>query len=65
MNKKQTKHFIPYKDYAGTGTPACNCFQDLPAGLPDLAALLEESAKGRRDTNCGNCQRTRVFRKLK
>ena len=65
MKRKQTKHFVPNKVDGDHGTPACNCFQDLPAGFPDLAALPEESAKGRRDTNCGRCRRTRVFRKLK
>lgn len=64
MKKKQTKHFVPNKGSLGYGTPACNAFQDLP-GWPNLAALLDETAKTRRGVTCGNCRRTRVFRKLK
>ena len=60
MKKEQTKHFVPDKR---NDTPACNAFQE--PDWPNLAALSDEIAKGRRDTNCGNCRRTRVFRKLK
>ena len=60
--KKQTKHFVLNKE-AIFSTPVCNIFQE--PGWPNLGALPDETAKGRRDTNCGNCRRTRVFRKLK
>jgi len=62
--KKQTKHFVLNKDAWGCGTPACNCFQDLP-DWPELKALQGEIAKGRRDTTCRNCRRTKIFRKVK
>lgn len=61
--KKQTKHFVLDKDCYGTGTPACNCFQ-VPS-WPNLSAFEDEIAKGRRDTNCKRCRRTKVFRKIK
>lgn len=63
MKKKQTKHFIPGKDCIGTGIPACNAFQE--PNWPYLPALPQEVAKTRRGVTCGNCRRTRVFRKLK
>lgn len=65
MKKKQTKHFVPDKDNIGSGTPACNCFQDLP-GWPDLSAHTAwgEVAKTKRGVTCKNCRRTRIFRKL-
>lgn len=60
---KQTKHFVPNKDSIGTGTPACNTFQE--PDWPDLEALPQEVAKTRRQVTCKNCRKTRVFRKLK
>ena len=63
MKQKQTKHFVPKQDKSGMGVPACNIFQE--PDWPNLPALPEEVAKGRRDTNCRSCRRTRVFRKLK
>ena len=64
MKKKQTKHFVPVKIDGDHETPACNCFQELP-DWPNLSALSVETAKTRRQVTCGNCRRTRVFRKLK
>lgn len=64
--KKQIKHFVPIKKAKdGWGTPACNCFQ-IP-GWPNLEALPErgEVAKTRRGVTCGNCRRTKIFRRIK
>ena len=63
MKKKRIKHFVPDKDAWGSGVPACNIFQEK--GWPNLPALPDEVAKTRRGVTCGNCRRTRVFRKLK
>ncbi len=72
MKKKQTKHFVPDKDFyidnrgrdlTMVGIPACRCYRDAN-GAP-LKAFNTETAKGRRDTTCGRCRRTKVFRKLK
>lgn len=62
MKRKQTKHFVLEKDDDGAGTPACNCFQELP-NFPNLIAIPNEIAKTRRDTTCKNCRRTKIFRK--
>ena len=68
MRKKQTKHFVPNKnDYRG-GVPACHGFGRSTISGRFLSALgppFEEVAKTRRGVTCGNCRRTRVFRKLK
>jgi len=64
MKKEKIKHFVPDKDYDGNGLPACNCFQGGFEAV-SLPALPEEIAKRRRGVTCGNCRRTRVFRKLK
>ena len=58
---KRLKHFIPKKDSLGDGTPACNCFGDNLYAFK----IFEEVARTRRDVICKNCQKTRVFRKLK
>ena len=72
MKKKQTKHFVPnqdsYIDNRGpalslVGIPACKCYRDF-GGIP-LKAFRMETAKGRWDTNCKNCRRTKIFRKVK
>lgn len=63
MKRKQIKHFVLKKNYSGMGTPACNCFQE--PDWPNLPALSNETAKGRRDTTCKNCRRTKVFKKMK
>jgi len=72
MKKKQTKHFVPdedsYNDNRGSaltliGIPACKCYRDFNGA--SLKAFRKETAKTRRGITCGNCQRTRVFRKLK
>ena len=58
MMKK--KHFVPNRFYytPENGFAACN--QEFYA-LGDCG----EVAKTRKDVTCGNCRRTRVFRKLK
>ena len=61
--KKWTQHFVPNKARWGGGIPACNGFQCK--GFPTLEAFSDETAKTRRGVTCGNCRRTRVFRKLK
>lgn len=63
--KKQTKHFVLYKNSFGDGVPACDCYSFGPHS--DLYAFSQdgEVAKTRRDVTCGNYRRTRVFRKLK
>lgn len=64
MKKKQIKHFVPNL-ICKVGTPACQGFnfngnRDMPAFVDD-----GEIAKTRRGVTCGNCRRTRIFRKLK
>lgn len=65
MKKKQTKHFVPNKSSYGDGVPACDCFSF--ADFDGLFAFSSEGevAETRRGVTCGNCKRTRVFRKLK
>ncbi len=67
MKKKQTKHFVPNedRDKCGMGVPACSCFGYGRFTRTLLPALPEEIAKTRRGVNCGNCRRTRIFRRLK
>ncbi len=66
MKKKKIKHFVPNKDRVhNNGVPACRCFDHLLAKNIPALIHLGEVAKGRRDTNCGSCRRTKVFRKLK
>ncbi len=62
------KHFVPIKDWdAGGGTgdiggiPVCKGFKK---GYPAWKGF-GEIAKTRRGVTCGNCRRTRVFRKLR
>ena len=66
MKKKQTKHFVPNKDSEGSGIAACNGFTGS-YGIVSYPAHTHwgEVAKTRRGVTCGNCRRTRVFRKLK
>ena len=67
MKKKQTKHFVPKKDERGAGIPACHGFGKFGDGdfLWAFKTPFEEVAGSRKTTTCGNCQRTRVFRRLK
>ena len=65
MKKKQIKHFVPEKNERGDGVPACNGFADKDIGSLIIFSGWGEIAKTRRDVTCGNCRRTRVFRKLK
>lgn len=59
--KMNEKHFVPNKNSCGDGTPACNCFGDNLYAFP----IFKEVAKTRVGVTCKNCQRTRVFKKLK
>lgn len=63
MSKKQILHFVPDKDYIGSGTPACNAFQE--PNWPNLPTFLRETARTRRQVTCGNCKRTKLFRKVR
>lgn len=67
MTKKQTKHFVADKDTEGSGITACNCFGYGEHPRIPLSGHIHwgEVAKTRRGVTCGNCRRTRVFRKLK
>ena len=68
MKKKPTKHFVSVIDRSADGgsglsggVPAGNCYgKKLPAWTG-----FGEIAKTRRGVTCGNCRKTRVFRKLK
>ncbi len=66
MKKKLTKHYVPEKSAPlihNYGYPACHCYRHSIIG--NLVALAEEGNLTRRGITCGNCRRTRVFRKLK
>ena len=59
MKKKQIKHFVvEIFPISRSGIPACN----LGAYIFDANGTI---AKTRRGVTCGNCRRTRIFRKLK
>jgi len=66
---KKTKHYIPHKEKGLWGRnpligyPACSCFRDH--NRSPLKAFKDESARNRGDTTCGNCKRTKIFRKIK
>ena len=63
MKEKQTKHFVPKKSDLGRfGYPACHCYHNRN-GL--LVALSDEASFRRKGTTCKNCQRTKIFRKVK
>ena len=63
MKKKQIKHFVIRKSY-GTkyGYPICHCYKSM---VGYLIAFNSEGSRIRKKVTCGNCKRTRVFRKLK
>ena len=65
MMKKKTKHFVPNKNYNGSGYPACNGYTDCQGSSFLAYAAWGEIAKTRRSVTCGNCRRTRIFRKIK
>ncbi|KKN53848.1 hypothetical protein LCGC14_0598070 [marine sediment metagenome] len=68
MREKQTKHFVPnrYNDNRGEmGIPICHCFGHGRFTRSLLPALPEEIAKTRRGVTCGNCKRTKLFRKVR
>ena len=64
MKKKQIKHFVTGKYFIVPkyGYPVCHCYGDISGYL---IALLDEGTRIRKKVTCGNCRRTRVFRKLK
>lgn len=65
MKKKQTRHFVPDKDRLGNGVPACHCFDhSLVKNMPALA-YIGEVARTRKQVTCGNCKRTKLFRKVR
>jgi len=59
MKKKQIRHFVPIRPYVPDSGPAA-CNSDFYA-----IGTMGEVAKTRRGVTCGNCRRTRIFRKLK
>ncbi len=66
MKKKQTKHFVPNKTkgVSGSGIPACNCFNYWECPLPAWVGF-GEVARTRAGVTCKNCQKTKVFRKIR
>jgi len=70
MKEKQTKHFVLDEELVSTlkgemGTPVCKCFGRSIISGNFLSAFPEEIAKTKRGVTCGNCRRTRIFRKIK
>ena len=64
MKKKQIKHFVTGKSYGSVyGWPVCRCYPSVTGGY--LIAFSDEGTRIRKSVTCGNCRRTRVFRKLK
>ena len=65
MKKKQVKHFVTGKSPIGPGHygyPVCHCYKSI---VGYLIAFNDEGSRIRKKVTCGNCRRTRVFRKLK
>lgn len=65
MKKKQVKHFVTGKHphVSKYGYPVCRCYKSKVVGY--LIAFSDEGTQIRKKVTCGNCRRTRVFRKLK